>query len=136
MIQPSNPGPYLELKIQPVLGPGRVDVVLHEADGGTRAVAGFPSLKDDRDFADLLKSISGSLDAEPVNGIIDLSGFAWLNSSGLGKLLPLWKEFHNRQKKLILVGPNPRVRDVFRVTKLDQVFTLVDTLPEAFVEFE
>ena len=136
MIQPSNPGPYLELKIQPVLGPGRVDVVLHLADGTTKEIAGFPSLKDDGDFADLLKSITEALDAEPVNGIIDLSGFTWLNSSGLGKLLPLWQEFHNRQKKLILVDLNPRVKDVFRVTKLDQVFTIVDALPDAFGEFE
>jgi len=136
MTQANNPGSYLELKIQPVLGPGRVDVVLHLPDGTSKVIAEFPTLKDDGDFTDLLNVLIEALDTDPVNGIIDLSGFSWLNSSGLGKLLPLWKEFKARQKKLILVGLNTRVRDVFRVTKLDQVFAIVDTLDEAFQNFE
>lgn len=126
---------YLDIRIHPVFGPGRVDVFRHTPDGKETLIAGFPGLQDEGEFNELMKVLKESLEIGPTNGVVDLSGFSWLNSSGLGKLLVLWKEFHAAKGRLILVGPNNRVKDVMRITKLEQVFTIVASLDEALELF-
>jgi anti-sigma B factor antagonist len=127
---------YLEIRIQPVFGPGRVDVYRHTSDGNENLIAGFPGLQDEGEFAELVTAVKEALEVGPTNGIIDFSGFSWLNSSGLGKLLVIWKEFNAKQGQLVLVGLKPRVKEVFRITKLIQVFTIVESLDDALALFE
>ena len=135
MNQETSHKSYLDIRIQPVFGPGRVDVYRQESDGKETYIAGFPGLQDEGEFNELVSILKDSLEVGPTNGVVDLSGFVWLNSSGLGKLLVLWKVFHAKQGRLVLVGPSDRVKDVMRITKLEQVFTIVDSLDDALEKF-
>ena len=49
--------------------------------------------------------------------------------------MALLEEFKAYQGQFVIVGPNPRVAEVFRITELDQVFKIVGTLEEAIEYF-
>ncbi|MES2142768.1 MAG: STAS domain-containing protein [Pseudomonadota bacterium] len=69
-----------------------------------------------------------------VNGpspivILDLSQVAFLDSSGLGAVVSVLKMM-GPDRKLQLSGLTPTVEKVFRLTRMDTIFTIHRTLPE------
>lgn len=60
--------------------------------------------------------------------IMDLSGVDFLDSSGLGAIVSALKLLRGR--KLELVGLTPVVAKVFKLTQMDQVFTIHRTLSD------
>ena len=54
--------------------------------------------------------------------VIDLSGVGFMDSSGLGALVAMYKSMG--PKALELLEPAPMVSKVLKLTKLDQVFVL------------
>jgi anti-anti-sigma factor len=67
----------------------------------------------------------------PQSLVIDMTNVASLDSSGLGVLIGLYVSFEKSGRPLILVGANERVRDLFRMCKVEEVFTQYPTLAEA-----
>lgn len=62
--------------------------------------------------------------------IIDLANVVYIDSSGLGCLVTLLRNYRNRQCLMVLAAPNPSVHTLLRLSKLDsffQVFESVDT---------
>ena len=70
-------------------------------------------------FKDQMREAT-SLPAQRV--ILDLSGVEFLDSSGLGAIVAVMKALSPR--KLELSGLTPNVRKVFRLTRMDSVFTI------------
>jgi anti-sigma B factor antagonist len=60
--------------------------------------------------------------------VLDLSQVTFLDSSGLGALVAVRKLFADG-RVLQLSGLTPNVRKVFRLTRMDSVFTLLDDVP-------
>jgi len=56
--------------------------------------------------------------------VIDLSDVEYLTSSDLGKLINLKKKLTSRGVRLRLQHVHPDLMDVFRLTRLDNVFSL------------
>lgn len=69
----------------------------------------------------------GRLPGDPV--ILDLSRVAFLDSSGLGAVVAVLKMLAPG-RRLELSGLTPNVMKVFRLTRMDSVFTLHDALPQ------
>jgi anti-sigma B factor antagonist len=63
--------------------------------------------------------------------VIDLSGVDFIDSSGLGVLIGAHKASAALGGALVVAGPGPRVQKIFRITKLNKVFTVHETLAEA-----
>ncbi|MFO0839885.1 MAG: STAS domain-containing protein [Phycisphaerae bacterium] len=63
--------------------------------------------------------------------IIDLAGVGYMDSSGVGTLVDLKRRVERVGGGVALVAPQPRVRNVFEITRLDRFFKIVDTLDEA-----
>ncbi|GLI91022.1 STAS domain-containing protein [Methylocystis echinoides] len=63
--------------------------------------------------------------------VVDLSSVTFIDSSGLGALLSGYKNATQRGGALILSGPQPRVRAMFELTRLNRVFEIYPRLPEA-----
>ncbi|SMX46301.1 STAS domain-containing protein [Actibacterium lipolyticum] len=63
--------------------------------------------------------------------VMDLSLVDFLDSSGLGAVVAVMK-FLAPGRKLELAGLTPTVAKVFRLTRMDTVFTLHDTIESAF----
>ncbi|HHJ40206.1 MAG: anti-anti-sigma factor [Methylothermaceae bacteria B42] len=66
--------------------------------------------------------------------IIDLSEVRFIDSSGLGALLSGYKNANLHQGRLVLAGPQPRVRSMFELTRLNQVFDIYASVDEALAE--
>jgi anti-anti-sigma factor len=54
--------------------------------------------------------------------VLDLTNVSYLDSSGLGALVGLYVSAKNQHCGLKLVNVNQRLRELFRLTKLDSVF--------------
>lgn len=73
-----------------------------------------------------LKTESG-----PDRIVLDLSSVTFIDSSGLGAIVAAMKQL-GQGRKLDLAGLTPMVDKVFRLTRMDTVFTLFPTLEDAF----
>jgi anti-sigma B factor antagonist len=63
--------------------------------------------------------------------VLNLSGLAYVDSSGLGEMIALWTSIANRGGQLILLRPTPQVYAQLQMTKLDTVFTITQNEEEA-----
>lgn len=67
----------------------------------------------------------------PRRLILDLSEVPYMDSSGVGTLVEIFRRVSAYKGKMILFGLNPRVRSVFEITKLDKFFTIVENRDQA-----
>jgi len=61
--------------------------------------------------------------------LLDLSRVAFLDSSGLGAVVAVMKA-HGPNRSLELACLTPTVEKVFRLTRMDSVFTIYPTVPD------
>jgi anti-anti-sigma factor len=83
-------------------------------------------------------TISGRLDAaqvDKVKGVLDeingdctinFQNLEYISSAGLGSLLHLYTRLKTGGHSVKLVNMNKHVREVFKYSKLDGVFTIID----------
>lgn len=77
-------------------------------------------------FKDRMREIT----AQPAERVVlDLSSVAFVDSSGLGAIVSVMK-FLAPARKLELAGLTPTVEKVFRLTRMDSVFTIHPDAPE------
>lgn len=67
--------------------------------------------------------------------ILDLSAVQFIDSSGLGAIVAAMKHM-GQSRKLALAGLNPTVEKVFRLTRMDSVFSVFPTLDGAMAELK
>jgi len=75
-------------------------------------------------------SIDRVLKSSPPATIVDLSELEYLDSSGLGLLLSLSKEYQAQGGKLVLVT-NETVDNILSLTRLNGIFSTAVSLAEA-----
>lgn len=63
--------------------------------------------------------------------IIDFEMVTNIDSSGIGLIVSIFKEMREKKKGFALSGLNPRNRQLFKITKLDQYFDIYDEHSEA-----
>ena len=67
---------------------------------------------------------------------IDISDVRFINSSGIGVLITILTKFRNIDGEVVLVNPSEQVKKLLIITKLNAIFTIVDTREQAFVELK
>jgi len=91
------------------------------------------TLKGDLDYGEcsaFRMSIDRILKNSPSAAVVDLSGLEYLDSSGLGLLLSLSKEYGAQGGRLVLVT-NETVDNILSLTRLNGIFSATATVPEA-----
>jgi anti-anti-sigma factor len=91
------------------------------------------SLKGDLDYGEcsaVRLNIDRILKSTPPATVVDLSGVEYLDSSGLGLLLALSKEYSSRGGKLVLVT-NETVDNILSLTRLNGIFAMASSIKEA-----
>jgi anti-sigma B factor antagonist len=63
--------------------------------------------------------------------VVDMTGVDFLDSTGLGVMVKALKRVREHDGSLDVVVSSDRIHKVFRITGLDRVITLHDTLPAA-----
>ena len=78
-------------------------------------------------FKDRMREV---IDASNARLILDLSAVSFVDSSGLGAIVAAMKMAGN-DRKLELAGLTPTVEKVFRLTRMDSVFTIHSSVDDA-----
>lgn len=68
--------------------------------------------------------------------VINLSNVAFLDSSGVGTLIAVWRNVSSNSGDLRLTGIRPTVRTIFEITRLHRVFEIYETEEEAIASFQ
>lgn len=67
--------------------------------------------------------------------LLDLGKVSWVNSTGLGILISGHTTIQNGGGKMMLVGVNKRIDQIFMVTKLHTIFESYDDEAQALAKF-
>ena len=67
----------------------------------------------------------------PAKLVVDLGQVEYMDSSGIGTLVEIFRRVKGFRGDMVLVSLQPRVRGVFEITKLDKFFTIRDSVAEA-----
>ncbi|MET7426608.1 STAS domain-containing protein [Dactylosporangium sp. NPDC005555] len=79
----------------------------------------------------LRQAITTALDEGDGTVIVDLTTVTFMDSTTLGVLIGIHNRVRQGTGALGLVCPDDKIRRIFRITGLDKVFTLHDTVPDA-----
>ena len=77
------------------------------------------------------KAIDEELSAGVKKLIIDISRVELINSSGLGMLVSAHTAAFKRDAKVVVAQPNAKVMNLLKVTHLNKVFTIAESIEEA-----
>jgi anti-sigma B factor antagonist len=84
---------------------------------------------------DLKKKVLDAMEAGERKFVVDFTATGYIDSSGLGVLVSLAKKVREAGGDLRLAGLNEDLRTLFELTKLDTLFTLMDSVEEAVAAF-
>lgn len=79
----------------------------------------------------LREALVGIAQQKKNNLVVDLAKVTYLNSTALGVLISAHANFVKREGKITLCNVNKSIQNIFVITKLSLVFTIVETLDEA-----
>ncbi|MFH1395063.1 MAG: STAS domain-containing protein [Candidatus Omnitrophota bacterium] len=86
-----------------------------------------PALKD---------SLEAVIKNEKIYILIDLKGVDYIDSSGLATLVEILKNLNRHGGKLKLTNLSVKVKGLFEITKLTQLFDILDKEDEAMNSFD
>ena len=72
---------------------------------------------------------------QPKVAILDLKGVPYMDSAGMGAIINYYVHCQNKGVKMIVAGVSSRVMELFRMTRVDTVMTLVSSVEEAEATF-
>ncbi len=81
--------------------------------------------------AEVRQRVRSQLELGRATVVVDLSRTEYVDSAGLGTLVLLNKEARAAGGCLVLAGLSDHVRDLLRLVRLDEVFTIAATVEEA-----
>ena len=73
--------------------------------------------------------------AKTMKIVVNLSNVSYVDSSGLATLVEMLKKTRSYGAKLRLASLAPKVKSLFEITKLEQLFDIFDTEEEASANF-
>jgi anti-sigma B factor antagonist len=84
---------------------------------------------------ELKNLVHEALDRGDRRFVIDCTRTGYIDSSGLGALVSMFRKVREMGGELRLAGLNEDLRALFELTKLDTLFRIVDTPDQAMVGF-
>ncbi|MCX2744938.1 STAS domain-containing protein [Mangrovivirga sp. M17] len=85
----------------------------------------------ENDGAELIEVIQEKIEKGISLCAIDISDLRYINSSGIGVLITILTKFRNRGGEVVLVNPGEQVKKLLIITKLNNIFQIVDSIEEA-----
>ncbi len=107
------------------------DTVKEIRQKGTAMVVALAGEVDLHHTPDVHKALVAACQDKPTRLVVNLGSVTYLDSSGIGTLVEVFRRVNGYGGKLILCGLNDRVHSVFEITKLDRFFKIYATEAEA-----
>ncbi|MDN3670036.1 STAS domain-containing protein [Echinicola jeungdonensis] len=79
----------------------------------------------------LVEMVSDAVQDKIKNCIIDLKGVRYISSSGIGVLITMLTKMRNAGGEVYLTSPSEHVKKLLIITKLNNIFTVFDSLEDA-----
>jgi len=70
---------------------------------------------------ELLRVFNSIAEKNPKEVVIDLTDLNSITSSGIGKIVLLYKELVKRNGKIKIIGVNDTIMQIFKIVKLDKL---------------
>jgi anti-sigma B factor antagonist len=103
----------------------------HELIDGLLVINFAGDLIGEQSGPELMEVINDRINDKVLFAAIDISDIRYINSSGIGVLITILTKFRNKGGEVILVNPSEHVKKLLVITKLNAIFTIVNTLEEA-----
>ena len=71
-------------------------------------------------------------ETEYQNLIMDFEDVSFIDSSGIGFILSLFKFLREKEGSLVIANANDKIKKSFEITKLSQIINIFDTIDEAY----
>ena len=75
---------------------------------------------------ELLEVFNSVIERGPEEVIIDLSELKSITSSGIGKIVLLYKGLQKKNGKIRIIGVNDTIMQIFKIVKLDKLVEIED----------
>src|SRR5690554_5315694 len=79
----------------------------------------------------LIAVLSDAVNDQLKNCVIDLKEVRYISSSGIGVLITMLTKMRNAGGEVYLTSPSEHVKKLLIITKLNNIFTVYDSLAEA-----
>lgn len=88
---------------------------------------------EENDIKSLQESIMSVIESAPggINLILDFCNVRFLSSAVLGLLIRISKRIYENEGKLMLCNINPKIYEVFKITRLTKVFDIYEDIESA-----
>ncbi len=87
---------------------------------------------EERDIKSLQESIMPVIEqSEQVHFILDFRNVKFLSSAVLGLLLRVSKKIYEKNSTLRMCNINPKIYEIFKITRLNKIFDMYDELEGA-----
>ena len=111
-----------------------INPVISVEYSGNATIMTFSNEKilEDNDIKSLRESIMSVIEqAEQINLILDFSNVRFLSSAVLGLLIRISEKVYERDGRLMLCHIEPKIYQVFKITRLTKIFDIYDTVGSA-----
>jgi anti-sigma B factor antagonist len=101
---------------------------------GNATIIGFTDHKilEEKDIKALQESLMSVIEqSEQINLILDFGNVRFLSSAVLGLLIRISKRIYEREGQLRLCRINPKIYEIFKITRLTKTFDIYDDIESA-----
>jgi anti-sigma B factor antagonist len=105
-------------------------ISIYYAQNATVVTLTDEKILEDEDIKSLEDSIMPLIDGQ-VNLVIDFTSVKFLSSAVLGLLIRISKRISEHKGKLRLCGIGPRIYEIFKITRLNEIFDISDDAKKA-----
>ena len=101
---------------------------------GNATIMSFTGEKilEEKDIFALQESIMSVIEqAERINLILDFGNVRFLSSAVLGLLIRISKRIYERDGQLMLCNINPKIYEIFKITRLTKTFDIYNSIESA-----
>jgi anti-sigma B factor antagonist len=103
--------------------------------GNTTIITPHGDIRINQGDVALRDAVRSQLDEGKRQIVIDMAGVNFMDSAGLGEVVGCHKSVSEKGGEIKLAALNPRINDLFTLTKLFLVFKIFDSVDEAVASF-
>lgn len=78
----------------------------------------------------LVEVVSDAVEEGARKFVVDLSEVRYISSSGIGLLITMLTKMRNKDGEMYLTAPSDHVKKLLIITKLNNIFTVFDSIDE------